>query len=255
MNDSVKDSVRSRFGGLAARYATSGVHSGGPNLDALLEAASFSGRERVLDVGSGPGHTALACAPHAQQVTALDLSSEMLDAARELARERGIFNLDFELGDVEALPFPDASFDVVTSRFSAHHYPDPGRAVAEVARVLAPGGRLLLVDSISPDHDAQDAFLDALERTRDPSHVRNWRVGEWTDWIRAAGLEPDLCGRWDMPLDFASWVARQNTPPETVAELEKLLADADDSLRRAFAVNQRGDWSLPVALVRGRASS
>jgi SAM-dependent methyltransferase len=100
--------------------------------------------ERVLDAGCGAGHTALAFAPRVAEVVALDLTEAMLAQGRKLAKQRDLTNIMFQRGDVEKLAFDDASFDLVTSRYSAHHYPHPLAAVRECARVLRPGGRLLL---------------------------------------------------------------------------------------------------------------
>jgi ubiquinone/menaquinone biosynthesis C-methylase UbiE len=247
-----KEQVRQQFSRVAARYAASPVHAGGPSLDAMIEAARLTGRERVLDVGCGPGHTALAFAPRSAEVVALDLSAEMLEAGRALAAERGVGNLRFEQGDVENLAFEPGSFDVVTSRVSAHHYPDPDRALREIARVLVPGGLFLLVDSVAPEDDEQDTFFDLIERTRDPSHVRNWRISEWQAKLRAAGYEAALLGTWRWTLDFTAWVERMETPPESVAVLRAAFAGASDALKRGFRIRDNADWEIPVALLEGR---
>ena len=122
------DSIRDRFGPAAAAYAQSAVH-GGPDLDAMLAAGELEGRERVLDVGCGPGHTALAFARRVAEVVALDLTAPMLEQAQRLADERGLRNVRFERGDAAALPCGSDAFDVVTSRLSAHHYARPDAAV------------------------------------------------------------------------------------------------------------------------------
>ena len=255
MREDARRSVRAQFSRTAGNYAKSGVHSRGPNLDAMLAEARLRGRERVLDVGCGPGHTAFAFAPKARDVVALDLSPQMLEAGRGLAAARGIANVRFEQGDVEHLPFAAGAFDLVTSRFSAHHYPDPPRALAEIARVLHRGGQLLLVDSFAPNDDALDAFLDAIERARDPSHVRNWRIAEWIDMMRCAGFQASLLETWSMPLDFSDWIARMETPPAAVAELKTLMTNAPASVRERYALRANGDWSIPVALLRASSCS
>src|SRR5574338_473284 len=82
---SVSASIQERFGRAAAAYAVSRVHRGGPDLDAMLAAARLSGRERVLDLGCGPGHAAAAFAPVAAEVVGLDLTAPMVEEARRMA--------------------------------------------------------------------------------------------------------------------------------------------------------------------------
>ena len=171
--------IQEKFGAAAARYAASDYHGGGTDLAAMLAAAEPSGQERVLDVGSGAGHTALAFAPRVREVVGLDLTQPMLDEAAALAVQRGIRNVRFERGDAMAMPFPDACFDLVTCRQCAHHFERPESALREVARVLRPGGCLVVVDSVAPDDPAQDTFLNAIELLRDPSHVRDHPVASW----------------------------------------------------------------------------
>src|SRR5512146_775976 len=135
MDVDIKQSVQRQFGAVAANYTTSAVHRGGPDLDAMLAAAAPHGDERVLDAGCGTGHTALAFAPLVAEVVGVDLTEAMLEQGRGLAAQRGLANVAFQYGDVERLPFPDATFDLVTSRYSAHHYPHPLVALREFARV------------------------------------------------------------------------------------------------------------------------
>ncbi len=248
------ESIQRVFGGAAAAYAVSAVHVGGPDLEAMLAAAELGGSERVLDVGCGPGHTALAFAARAAEVVALDLTDAMLEQGRRLAAARGLANVRFERGDAASLPFPAGAFDVVTSRLSAHHYADPAAVLHEVARVLAPGGRLLLVDCVAPEEPARDTFLNAFELLRDPSHVRDHRVSEWCALLRAARLSPELLGRWTLHQEFEPWVERVGTSPDAVAGLRALFDAAPDEVRGAFGIRGRGDYAfaLEVALLRGR---
>src|SRR5262249_21242237 len=105
----IKESVQKQFAPVAANYATSAVHAGGPDLTAMLATADLRADQRALDAGCGAGHTALAFAPHLAEVVALDLTEAMLAQGRKLARDRGIANITFQRGDVEQLPFPDGS--------------------------------------------------------------------------------------------------------------------------------------------------
>jgi ArsR family transcriptional regulator len=105
----------------------------------------------VGDLGCGTGQVTEAVAPFVSRVVAIDASGDMLDAAR--ARLRGRRNVDFRLGALERLPLDDASLDAACVMLVLHHLADPARVVGEAARVLRPGGRLLVVDMLPHDRD------------------------------------------------------------------------------------------------------
>jgi len=250
-----KESVQQRFGPVATNYATASVHSRGPDLEALLPAAELLGGERVLDVGCGAGHTAIAFAPHVAHVDALDLTEAMLAETRKAADAAGLGNVDTRRGDVEAIPFPDVHFDLVTCRLCAHHFKSPARAVAEVVRVLRPGGRLLLVDIVSPETGVEDTFLNAIELLRDPSHVRDWRVSEWMAMFGAAGLAGEVLASWPMSLEFQSWVTRIAAEPAAIRGLETVFDAATQEVRDHFAIEPDRSFTITNALLRGRRAS
>jgi len=250
----LENAIQSHFGAAAARYAASEYHAAGFDLAEMVAAAALRGDERVLDVGCGAGHTALAFAPRVREVVALDLTPAMLEQARALAAARGLANLRFERGDAMALPFPDAAFDLVTCRQCAHHFARPEPALREAARVLRPGGRLVLVDGVAPDDPAADTFLNAIELLRDPSHVRVHAVAHWLAMLSAAGFEAACLGEWRLALDFEEWVARMQTPAPAVAQLLSLFASATDGVRERLGLRagERPGFELPIALFRAR---
>ena len=179
--------VQAQFGASAAAYVTSPGHAAGDDLEQLAAWGRALAPARVLDLATGGGHTALALASFARHVTACDVTEPMLRAARGLLSARGAA-ATFVAGDVEALPFRDGAFDVVTCRIAAHHFADVGTAVREVRRVLRPGGSFLLQDILGHDDSEAAAFIIEVERRRDPSHVRAYRAVEWKAFLRAAGL-------------------------------------------------------------------
>jgi len=250
----VKASVRRQFGANADSYIISGVHNSGPDLEVLVAALRLGGEERVLDLGSGAGHSALACADGAAEVTGIDLTPEMVAAARQLAQERGKTNVRFEPGDVERLPFEDRSFDRVITRYAFHHFPRPEDALAEARRVLRPGGLFLLADSIAPEDDDQDAFLHRIEMLRDPSHVRDHRVSELCQMLLGAGfLEPEHLGRWSIELEFDDWTRRMRTPPDRVAQIMGAFENASGAVQEAYGFSAGDSWLIPAALLRAQA--
>jgi ubiquinone/menaquinone biosynthesis C-methylase UbiE len=149
-----------------------------------LEALQLGAEDRVLDLGCGTGAASRSAASVAASVVGIDLSPEMIRQARELAS--GLANVHFEIADSEHLPFEDGAFTAVVCSNSFHHYPDPGRAVREMTRVLAPGGRLVLGDACSDRTAARIA--DVILRRFEPGHVRLYRSDELGAFVQGAGL-------------------------------------------------------------------
>ena len=106
----------------------------------------------VGDLGCGTGLLSHAIAPYVGRVIAVDASTDMLDAAR--GRLEGLEHVELRQGEIEALPIADGALDVAMLSLVLHHVPDPGRALGEVARVIRPGGRVLVVDMLP--HDRED---------------------------------------------------------------------------------------------------
>jgi ubiquinone/menaquinone biosynthesis C-methylase UbiE len=169
----------------------------------VLTAAAAAGPDAdVLDVACGPGLTACMFATSARRVTGIDITPAMITQARRLQTDRGLQNLRWVVGDVAALPFPDAGFDVVFTRYSLHHLTRPRAVVSEMRRVCAAGGRIVVVDMFAMT-PAQGEALDSFERLRDPSHVRALGLEELTSLFERAGLERPQANfyRHEVPLD------------------------------------------------------
>ena len=149
-----------------------------------FEALELKLGDRLLVVGCGTGAASRRAAAVAGSVVGADLSSEMLKEARQLAR--GIDNVTFVQADAEALPLEDASFTAILCTNSFHHYPNPAAAIGEMARVLAPGGRLLVGDPCADVWTVRvaDLFLKRMER----GHIRLYRSHEMAAFIYGAGL-------------------------------------------------------------------
>jgi ubiquinone/menaquinone biosynthesis C-methylase UbiE len=166
----MQDATRERFAKTADRIAAL-QDARADELEAkVVRFVRPSGDERALDSGSGAGALAFALAPHVREVVAVDLVPELLEQGRK--RGEQFPNVTFVEGDATALPFKPYSFDLAGSLRTLHHIARPELAVAELARVTRPGGRVLVVDQIAPVDPVAAAELNAFERARDPSHAR-----------------------------------------------------------------------------------
>lgn len=232
-------------------YASSAVHRHGPSLPKLLALARPQKADVCLDIGTGTGHTAAALADYAAHVVGLDLSEGMLRSARELYGERD--NLTFVHAPAHDTKLAPSRFDLVTARHTLHHHPDLGATLLEVARLLKPGGRLVVVDEVTPNAEV-DAWYDALERARDASHVRAYSLTEWQDFIAEAGLTWVVGdARTGYPLEVGDWLGRMNLSPAGVAAVYDLFRRADALSRRTFNIVYDGDtavrFEMPMALI------
>ena len=234
MSDSQKAQVQAQFGQSAQDYVTSAGHAGGEDLERLVAWGRGRGALRVLDVATGGGHTALAFAGFTPAVIATDLTLPMLEAARGFVRDKGAANVRFLASDVEALPFRDASFGVVTCRIAAHHFPAMLPALKEIARVLEPGGSFLLQDILGHEERELAAFILEVEKRRDPSHVRSLPQREWAAFLKAAGMTVIDEGMVSKVRTWEEWTGRMRMSPEAKAALERFVLAAPARCREAF---------------------
>ena len=233
MAETAKERVLRQYGAVGDAYVRSKGHAGGNDLQRLVELAKPEPHERVLDVATGGGHVAKAFAPYVAEVVASDLTPEMLAEAEAFIRGIGIGNVAFAIADAEDLPFADGSFEIVTCRIAPHHFPNPGRFVAEVARVLRPGGRFGLIDSVVPP-GALGARYNRYEAARDPSHVRSLTVEVWLELLTGNGLEVAAVEHFPKRHDFVDWTDRARVPPEGRDEIARILLEGDPEVVEAF---------------------
>ena len=150
-----------------------------------LAALDLGPEDRFLDVGCGPGATLRRLADSIRFGVGVDLSPEMVRIGRDLANQ--LEGVEFCVADSERLPFRDGEFTALLCSTSFHHYPNPGEAARQMARVLAPGGRLVLADPCSDLVAARIA--DVFLRRFEPGHVRLHRSAELGGFVQSAGLQ------------------------------------------------------------------
>jgi SAM-dependent methyltransferase len=238
----------------AAGFGAAAAMNDADAMKLLLAAARAVSVDTVLDVACGPGIVVAAFAREAAEVTGIDLTPAMIALARERCASEGLLNVRFEIGDVERLPYADASFSVVVCRYALHHMLRPQAVIREMARVCAPGGRVVVADVVvGGDVAVADRFND-VERLRDPSHVRAMATTELIDLLRAAGLA--RCAQasfYPVSMELGALLSRSAAPnPDAVTNRFQHAIDSGEIL----GLSERRDghtirFEFPISIVVG----
>src|SRR5690625_3206139 len=193
----------------------------------------------ALDVATGGGHVAKSLARNVSKVVATDLTEEMLrNTASHLST---ITNIEFIVVDAEDLPFEENSFDIITCRYAAHHFPHPRKFVREVYRTLKPGGKFLFVDNVGHENSAYDTFINKLDKIRDASHVRSLRISEWEEALNRIGFKVLQQKGRDKTLPFTEWVTRTLESSKEIELVIDFILHAPDEIKNYYHVTIEND--------------
>jgi ubiquinone/menaquinone biosynthesis C-methylase UbiE len=247
-----QDLILDQFTRQATVFSTAPAITDEDALRMIVDAARPTPDDRLLDVACGPGLVVCAFAPHVREAIGIDVTPAMLERAGKLAAEKGVTNIAWRQGDVYSLPYDDAGFTIVTTRFSFHHFLDPAAVLREMVRVCAPGGRVIVVDDYASEDPAKAAAFNQLEKLRDPSHSRCLTLRELKGNFSAAGLpEPDPTF-YELRGDVPSLLARSfPNPGDDVKIIEMFKASAADD-RLGVPVRRDRDeiyYAYPVAIL------
>lgn len=182
---------------------------------ALLGLAPDDADGRLLDIGTGTGRVLELLAPHFRQAVGVDASKPMLALARARLAKPGLAHCSVRLADMYRLPLADVSFDTAVLQMVLHYAEDPAGAVAEAARVLRPGGRLIVIDLAS--HARDDLTAKRAHRWPGFSDTSIHRL------LSAAGLNPGAAVTIPGPLDVRVWCAARTQDASADASLEQVI--------------------------------
>lgn len=244
--------IQEQFSRLAPQYARASGDAHENAIRRLLAAACVTENDTVLDVACGAGQVALAFAEVAREVAGLDVTPAMIEKAQSLQAERGIANVRWHVGDVYHLPFDDGTFSIVTCRYALHHLIDPTSVVAEMSRVCAPGGRVVLVDVVTTI-EKTEAF-NHMERLRDPSHVRALMLDELIGLATAHQLENVTCDFYTYDGALENLLKGSHPAPGDETVVRELIVQDIDRNELGISVHHNGTelWvAFPIAIVTG----
>jgi ubiquinone/menaquinone biosynthesis C-methylase UbiE len=256
--DAIQQAAQEQFARQSRNYGRTHILADVSDVAAALEKIILPARAHVLDVATGAGHTGLYFASLGHEVTCADLAGPMLERVREAAAERGL-TVETRQHAAEELPYPDASFDLVASRIAPHHFSSPESFICETARVLRPGGWLLLIDGSVPDDEPEaEEWLHAVEKLRDPSHHRLLSPRAWKDLCEAHDLRVQSAELRSLKQPDLEWYFETAaTTPENRAAVRELIAAAPASARGAFRLAEEDGkivwWWPRLTLIARRA--
>jgi ubiquinone/menaquinone biosynthesis C-methylase UbiE len=237
--DPIQHAAREQFQKQSHRYARGHILENTQDVTAALESLALPAGAEALDVASGAGHTAFHLAAAGWRVTASDITPAMLDRVREGAAERGL-DIQTRQHSAEALPYPDATFALVSCRVAPHHFSSPADFVRESARVLRPGGWFLVIDGTVPDDSAEaEAWLHQVEKLRDPSHNRLLPPREWRSLCEQNGLTvQDLEVAFRKQPDLEWYFETAATSPENREKVRALITEAAAPIRQHYRLGE-----------------
>lgn len=207
----------------------------------------FSGAKSahdVLDIGAGAGFSTFALARRTASVTAVDWRPDLLDLARREADRRGLANVTFLEADPNALPFAEATFDLVTSAAAVHHFKDPPRALSEMARVCSHGGSVAIEDVVASEQNVRARYHNRIERLRDRSHQRLLSLSEMISHLGQSGLLARRVEVQDSVREYNEWVGVTRPPFRRSEHIRRLLQGSVERDLGGLAVQPEDDTFL-----------
>ena len=228
------------------KYVTSDTHARGSDLSLIEKWITSEQHATALDIATGGGHVARVLSRHCNNVFATDLTRDMLDHTANYFTDDE--NVHFMVADAENLPFIDQSFDIVTCRIAAHHFPHPEKFIKEVYRVLKPQGIFIFIDNIASEHPSYDIFINTVEKLRDYSHARALKISEWKQLFAANNLCISKEFMQKKPLHYKEWINRTLDCDEEIEFISHLLLNASSHIKRYYQIKIDNEKILSFAI-------
>jgi ubiquinone/menaquinone biosynthesis C-methylase UbiE len=258
--DDIQRSAQQQFDRQSACYGKSHILSDTTDVAEIIARVPAGQGRRALDVATGAGHTGLYLASQGWEVTLADISPTMLERARAAAAERRL-RIETRQHTAEEMPYPDATFDLVTCRVAPHHSSSPESFVRESARVLRQGGSFVVIDgSVEDDQPGAEEWIHQVEKLRDLSHVRFITPRQWRHMCELADLRVLVCELHPFKQPDLNWYLDvANTPSENRAKVFELVRNAPESARKLFRLTEESGkivwWWQRLSLLAVKSAS
>jgi ubiquinone/menaquinone biosynthesis C-methylase UbiE len=207
----------------------------------MISISGVAKTDHVVELACGNGNTTLAFAERCGRAMGVDVIEEPLQLARRTAVRRNIDNIDFIVSEVERLSCGDDSFDGALCRFAFHHFAHPAYVFAELARVVAPGGWMVIADMVASEDPAKADFHNQMERLCDPTHSRTLPASEFERMFTENGFRIALRVERDARLTLEDWIRFGGATPESAARLREMAAAAVNQDRAGLSFTRDGD--------------
>jgi SAM-dependent methyltransferase len=247
-----QDLIRDQFTKQAVPFATA---PGIKDEEALKLVVDFTGttpEDTLLDVACGPGLIVCAFATVIRHATGIDLVPAMIERARVLQQEKKLTNVTWQVGDITPLPYADASFSIVASRYAFHHFLDPLAVMEEMKRVCKPGGKVVMIDVMASPDPKKAAAYDRAEKLRDPSHTRALPLTEMEMLFQQVGLSAPRKTFYKVEADLEDNLRRSFPNPGDADKLRQMFVESldDDGLGvGAHRVGGKIRFAYPIAIL------
>lgn len=253
MNSTNATTILDQFTKQALPFAEIQAHSAEDAMNLLLTLSGVSKSSQVLDVACGPGIVACAFAERAGRVTGIDLTPAMIDQAAKMQQEKGLFNLEWNIGDVTKLPYSDASFDIVVSRYAFHHFTEPKEVFSEMVRVCKNGGYILIAD-VAPEPEKIKLY-DFAEKLRDESHASALSTDMFLELAEKHKLQDIITEYYGLDIAFETLMKSAYMKTGDEEKLRELISEDIGKNRIGLGAHLKGKeiyYNFPVVILKGK---
>ncbi len=233
-----QNQVKNNFGQRASDYRLSSTHGDPVDLERMINLVKPYPQAIALDVATGGGHTAIALAKCVNKVVAIDLTPEMLAEAEAASKQFGISNIEFQVEDVHKLDIADGQFDIVASRFAAHHFYDIKTALREMCRVLKPGGELYILDCSVLDGDESENRINRIEFLRDSSHYCSYSPRQWNQLLKELPVTVQHTSLLNSQYSLPQWFDRMATDQNNQQEIFGILNNLSEGYKALYPFSE-----------------